>query len=73
MRLILKEKNPKDLENPIKLDISVNYNESLKEIILKLNEDRDPEKQITRIYNQYGQQIPDCYQVRGDLTVYYTF
>ena len=71
MKLTLIEREPIDKTNPQRLELSVGYDESLESILTKLNDYRAPDNQITKLYNEYGQEIPLTYHVRGDITFYY--
>ena len=55
-----------------KLDIDIKYDDMLETVLIKLNDFRAPDNQILSIYNEYGQNIPLTYNIRSDLTLYYT-
>ena len=53
------------------LEISVDYNEKLEIVLARLNKFRAPNNQISKLYNEFGQEIPLTYQVKGNITFYY--
>ena len=72
MKLTLIERLPKNSDKkPQVLDLAVDYDESLKSILTKLNDYRAPDNQIVSLYNKYGQKIPLTFHVRGEITFYY--
>ena len=52
------------------LEFDVYYNESLEDILDRLNQYRSPDAQIKTLYNQFGQQVPVSLNLRRDTTLY---
>lgn len=73
MRLILKIKETPDIKFfPPDIEVFVRYNEPLQDALDNLNQYRSPDNQIAKLFNEYGQEIPLTYKVKGDNTFYYT-
>jgi len=63
--------NPTD-QNKKSQEIYINYFETLESAITKFNEIKKPKSNLTKLYNQYGQEIPLNYNVqKTGLKVYY--
>lgn len=47
------------------------YGDKLTLLLDKLNHYRTPEQQITKLYNEFKQEVPLTYRIKSDLTLYY--
>ena len=72
MKLILKIIETPDTKFfPPDIELFVRYNEKLSETLENLNQYRGPDNQITKLYNEFDQEIPLSYKVKGDNVFYY--
>lgn len=59
-------------DDPVKqYTLDIMHDESLSNIVNKLNTYRSPDKQINELYNQYNQVIPLSYKVKRNMTFYF--
>lgn len=52
------------------LIVDVKYDETIGDLVTKLNKFRGPDNQITLLYNKHRKQIPHTMPIRGDITLY---
>lgn len=52
------------------LILDAKYDETVGDLVTKLNKFRGPDNQITVLYNKHSKQVPHTMPIRGDLTLY---
>jgi len=52
------------------LEFDTKYDQLLGNLITSINQLRSPDKQISKLYNMHGKEMPITLRIRGDITLF---